>query len=106
MNKIPEQKRKFEKPIGLPLVNCFGGTQEGQENKENRDKKINVEEGYNEGARSNGSRIKARDISEQKRKSVRITGLPPVDFSRGVYKEQGQEAGKERETQDAGKRAT
>ena len=33
-NKIPEQKRKIERPIGLPLVHFFGSIQEGQEKKE------------------------------------------------------------------------
>ena len=32
-NKIPEQKRKIERPIGLPLVNFFGGP--------TRDRKVN-----------------------------------------------------------------
>ena len=33
-NNITEQKRKIERPIGLPLVHFFGSIQEGQEKKE------------------------------------------------------------------------
>ena len=38
----------------------------------------------------------------EKRKSVGLTGLPPVNFSRGVHKDQVQEAVEEKETQGSG----
>ena len=66
--------------------------------KENGDREFCTGEGENEGARADGIRIKDRYISEHKRNFVRTLGLTSVDFSRGVQKEQGQEAGGERET--------
>ena len=56
--------------------------------KEKVDVELYVEERDNEGARDNGSGRKIREIVEHKRNFVRVTTVPPVNFSGEKNKDQ------------------